>query len=43
MLKRRLREERIRYRSFELSNNQIVGQFRDAEEVSSRQDLIRTN
>lgn len=28
-----LREERIRYRSFELKGNQIIGQFRDIEQV----------
>lgn len=42
-VKTALREERIRYRSFELSNNQIVGQFRDAEEVARAKTLIRTN
>ena len=42
-VKTALREERIRYRSFELSNNQIVGQFRDTEEVARAKALIRAN
>jgi len=42
-VKTALRDERIRYRSFELSNNQIIGQFRDEEEVERAKTLIRTN
>jgi len=42
-VKSALREERIRYRSFELSNNQIIGQFRDEQEVERAKTLIRTN
>ncbi|MDC0088514.1 protein translocase subunit SecD [Porticoccaceae bacterium] len=42
-VKTALREERIRYRSFELSNNQIIGQFRDEQEVERAKTLIRTN
>jgi len=42
-VKTALREERIRYRSFELSNGLIVGQFRDEAEVARAKTLIRTN
>jgi len=41
-IKTTLRDERIRYRSFELSQNQIVGQFRDEQEVERAKTLIRT-
>ncbi|MCS5595511.1 MAG: protein translocase subunit SecD [Porticoccaceae bacterium] len=38
-----LREERIRYRSFELKGNQIIGQFRDVEQVKKATALIRNS
>ena len=38
-----LREERVRYRSFELLGNQIVGRFRDDDQVDKARNLIRTN
>ena len=38
-----LREERIRYRSFELKGNQIIGQFRDIEQVKKATALIRNS
>jgi len=38
-----LREERIRYRSFELNGNQIIGQFRDVEQVKKATALIRNS
>ena len=38
-----LREEKIRYRSFEIVNNQIVGKFRDEEQVQTARNIIRTN
>jgi len=40
-IKTTLREERIRYRSFELKGNQIIGQFRDVEQVQKATALIR--
>ncbi len=42
-VKKALREARIRYRSLALKGNQIVGQFRDAEQVEKAEALIRTN
>ena len=36
-----LREERIRYRSFKLVGNQIVGQFRDADQASKAKNIVR--
>jgi preprotein translocase subunit SecD len=36
-----LREERIRYRSFKLLGNQIVGQFRDADQASKAKNIVR--
>ena len=42
-IKATLREERIRYRSFELKGNQIIGQFRDAEQIEKATALIRSN
>ncbi len=41
-IKTALRDERIRYRSFELSQNQIIGQFRDEQEVERAKTLVRT-
>ena len=38
-----LREEKIRYRSFEIVDNQIVGKFRDEEQVQTARNIIRTN
>ena len=38
-----LREERVRYRSFELLGNQIVGRFRDDDQVDKARNLIRAN
>ncbi len=42
-IKAALREEKIRYRTFELRGNQIIGQFRDVEQVAKATALIRTN
>ena len=42
-IKESLREERVRYRSFELRGRQIIGQFRDAEQVERANTIIRTN
>ena len=42
-VKKSLREERIRYRSMALKDNQIIGQFRDEQEVEKAEALIRTN
>jgi preprotein translocase subunit SecD len=42
-IKATLREDRIRYRSFELVGNQIIGQFRDAEQIEKATALIRSN
>lgn len=42
-LKSTLREERVRYRSFALIDGQIIGQFRDAEEVDKATALVRQN
>ena len=38
-----LREERVRYRSFELLGNQIIGHFRDDDQVDKARNLIRAN
>lgn len=40
-IKAALREERIRYRSFKLLGNQIVGQFRDADQASKAKNIVR--
>jgi len=42
-IKATLREERVRYRSFALKGNQIIGQFRDAEQAEKATALIRTS
>jgi preprotein translocase subunit SecD len=42
-IKASLREERVRYRSFDLKGTQIVGQFRDIEQVTKAKSIIRTN
>ena len=42
-IKEILREEKIRYRSFEIVDNQIVGKFRDEEQVQTARNIIRTN
>lgn len=42
-VKKALREARIRYRSLALKGNQIIGQFRDAQQVEKAEALIRTN
>ncbi len=42
-IKASLREERVRYRSFELRGRQIIGQFRDVEQVEKANTIIRTN
>lgn len=42
-IKATLREERIRYRSFELKGDKIIGQFRDVEQIEKATALIRTN
>jgi preprotein translocase subunit SecD len=40
-IKAALREERIRYRSFKLAGNQIIGQFRDADQASKAKNIVR--
>ena len=40
-IKAALREERIRYRSFKLLGDQIVGQFRDADQASKAKNIVR--
>ena len=40
-IKAALREERIRYRSFKLLGNQIIGQFRDADQASKAKNIVR--
>ena len=40
-IKAALREERIRYRSFKLVANQIIGQFRDADQASKAKNIVR--
>lgn len=42
-VKSSLREERVRYRSLELRGDQIVGQFRDADQVSAAKAIVRNN
>jgi preprotein translocase subunit SecD len=42
-IKTELREERIRYGSFSVKGRQIVGQFRDEEQVERATALIRAN
>lgn len=42
-VKASLREERVRYRSLELRGDQIVGQFRDADQVSAAKTIVRNN
>ncbi|MDG0968307.1 MAG: protein translocase subunit SecD [Porticoccaceae bacterium] len=42
-IKTSLREERVRYRSFDLKGTQIVGQFRDIEQVAKAKSIIRAN
>ena len=37
------RDERIRYRSLELKGNQIIGQFRDADQIAKAMTIVRTN
>ncbi|MDC0053594.1 protein translocase subunit SecD [Gammaproteobacteria bacterium] len=42
-IKAALRDERIRYRSLELKGNQIIGQFRDADQIAKAMTIVRTN
>ncbi|MDA7849848.1 protein translocase subunit SecD [Porticoccaceae bacterium] len=42
-IKTALRDERIRYRSLELKGNQIIGQFRDADQIAKAMKIVRTN
>ena len=42
-IKTALRDERIRYRSLELKGNQIIGQFRDADQIANAMTIVRTN
>lgn len=42
-IKEKLREERIRYRSFERKGNMLIGRFRDVEQTEQAAGLIRTN
>lgn len=42
-VKSSLREEKIRYRSFELKGQQIVGRFRSEQQVEQAANLIRAN
>ena len=42
-IKAALRDERIRYRSLELKGNQIIGQFRDADQIAKTMTIVRTN
>ena len=42
-VKSSLREEKIRYRSFELKGQQIIGSFRNEQQVEQAATLIRTN
>jgi len=41
-IKTALRDERIRYRSLELKGNQIIGQFRDADQIAKAMTIVRT-
>ena len=42
-VKTSLREEKIRYRSFELKGQQIIGRFRNEQQVEQAANLIRAN
>ena len=42
-IKTALRDDRIRYRSLELKGNQIIGQFRDADQIAKAMTIVRTN
>jgi preprotein translocase subunit SecD len=42
-VKSSLREEKIRYRSFELKGQQIIGRFRNEKQVEQAANLIRAN
>ena len=42
-VKSSLRDEKIRYRSFELKGQQIIGRFRNEQQVEQAANLIRTN
>jgi preprotein translocase subunit SecD len=42
-VKSSLREEKIRYRSFELKGQQIIGRFRNEQQVEQAENLIRAN
>ena len=42
-IKTALRDERIRYRSLELKGNQIIGRFRDADQIAKAMTIVRTN
>jgi preprotein translocase subunit SecD len=42
-VKSSLREEKIRYRSFELKGQQIIGRFRNEQQVEQAASLIRAN
>ena len=42
-VKTSLREEKIRYRSFELKGQQIIGRFRNEQQVEQAENLIRAN
>ena len=42
-VKSSLREEKIRYRSFELKGQQIIGRFRNEQQVQQASSLIRAN
>jgi preprotein translocase subunit SecD len=42
-VKTSLREEKIRYRSFELKGQKIIGRFRNEQQVEQAENLIRAN
>jgi len=42
-VKAALREERIRYRNFQIKGQQLIGQFRDEQQVEQARTLIRNN
>ncbi len=42
-VKAALREERIRYRTFQIKDQQLIGQFRDEQQVEQARALIRNN